>query len=53
MRVCEGTLRAAVGCGVPLTLIWQWDTPDPASRNYTPHTEPAVVKLMQDLNRAR
>ena len=49
----SGVLQAAVDCGVPLTLIWQWDTPDDASNNYTPDTEPAVVKLMQDLNRPR
>lgn len=45
-------LRAAMESGVPLTLIWQWDSPGDRENNYTAETEPEVVKLMQELNRA-
>ena len=49
----EGVMRAAMEVGIPLTLAWQWDTPEDRENNYTPTTEPELIRLMEELNRGR
>jgi hypothetical protein len=43
-------LRRATDLGIPITLIWNWQSPGD-DYNVSPEATPAVVKLIEDANR--
>jgi len=48
---CTTVMRTAEELSIPLTLLWQWDSPWDNQNNYTPETEPEVIALAEELNK--